>query len=652
MPISRSQMPRQMYGLGSIVKSIGKTIKKVVKSPIGKAAILGLGAYGLGGGFGAGFKFGNLPGAGLFSGKGAGLGSMFGKVKNLYSGLSGTQKLMGAAGSLGLAALAGAPEEVQMESQRNVGALRQYLASYYKNLGYSADQIAENVARDTSEYTSGQGGYAMGGRVNYQVGGEVSYDATDPIYGSSAITVTPETVADTFGNQVQQQMGNTYNPPLIKNVMQNQNIAGNPNGVGITNLPGAEPITNLPIATPDRPITNLPGAEPITNLPVSDPTIRNQADIADPVTGKTIPKNFMSGFQSFLQESGAMNRPMTGDVVSYRLPDGAVQQGNSTMRGLMNQYLKSIGQSPTTGVPASDRRINTNASPLAQAAMANGGRISLKNGTPKQEIVKPSDSMMVDTTTSNPMPKEKSLKENLDFVKETKGGVSPSTTMYMFKMYLDEALKKGQITKEKYNKMLMPFFGKTSEGITRDFERYEQSMAYGGRMGYESGTENPLAKLLEDIPLTKGPYKIKRDKDGKIIPPPPPLRGPYKIKRDKDGKIIPPPPPLLLRNKSANGGRINRAYGSDDLVEQASGIEGLDININPKGVKELDLRETGGFIPPVGVKEKADDIPAMLSNNEFVFTADAVRAAGGGSVNKGAQIMYDTMKKLENGGTV
>ena len=111
-------------------------------------------------------------------------------------------------------------------------------------------------------------------------------------------------------------------------------------------------------------------------------------------------------------------------------------------------------------------------------------------------------------------------------------------------------------------------------------------------------------------------------------------------------------PKSLEKPKMAYGGRIKRAYGSDDLVEQASGIEGLDININPKGVKELDLRETGGFIPPVGVKEKADDIPAMLSNNEFVFTADAVRAAGGGSVNKGAQIMYDTMKKLENGGTV
>ena len=60
------------------------------------------------------------------------------------------------------------------------------------------------------------------------------------------------------------------------------------------------------------------------------------------------------------------------------------------------------------------------------------------------------------------------------------------------------------------------------------------------------------------------------------------------------------------------------------------------------------MRSSGGFIPPIGTKEKADDVPAMLSNNEFVFTADAVRAAGGGNVEKGAQRMYDTMKKLES----
>ena len=63
------------------------------------------------------------------------------------------------------------------------------------------------------------------------------------------------------------------------------------------------------------------------------------------------------------------------------------------------------------------------------------------------------------------------------------------------------------------------------------------------------------------------------------------------------------------------------------------------------GGKEMDLRG-GGFVP-IGKKERADDVPARLSKNEFVMTADAVRAAGGGSVNKGAQRMYDLMNNLE-----
>ncbi len=63
------------------------------------------------------------------------------------------------------------------------------------------------------------------------------------------------------------------------------------------------------------------------------------------------------------------------------------------------------------------------------------------------------------------------------------------------------------------------------------------------------------------------------------------------------------------------------------------------------GGKEMDLRK-GGFVP-IGKKERADDVPARLSKNEFVMTADAVRAAGGGSVNKGAKRMYDLMNKLE-----
>ena len=67
---------------------------------------------------------------------------------------------------------------------------------------------------------------------------------------------------------------------------------------------------------------------------------------------------------------------------------------------------------------------------------------------------------------------------------------------------------------------------------------------------------------------------------------------------------------------------------------------------NKAGVMERDYRDKGGFVP-VGIKEKADDVPAMLSKNEFVMTANAVRGAGNGSIEKGAQRMYDTMKRLE-----
>ena len=85
------------------------------------------------------------------------------------------------------------------------------------------------------------------------------------------------------------------------------------------------------------------------------------------------------------------------------------------------------------------------------------------------------------------------------------------------------------------------------------------------------------------------------------------------------------------KNKKAKGG----VMGSEIPVRQNQG-----------GITELDLRAKGGYIP-VGIKEKADDVPAMLSKNEFVFTADAVRGAGGGNINKGAQKMYKLMKSLE-----
>jgi len=70
---------------------------------------------------------------------------------------------------------------------------------------------------------------------------------------------------------------------------------------------------------------------------------------------------------------------------------------------------------------------------------------------------------------------------------------------------------------------------------------------------------------------------------------------------------------------------------------------------NNAGVTERDYRDEGGFVP-VGIKERADDVPAMLSKNEFVMTADAVRGIGNGSVEEGSKKLYNTMKKAEQVG--
>jgi len=97
----------------------------------------------------------------------------------------------------------------------------------------------------------------------------------------------------------------------------------------------------------------------------------------------------------------------------------------------------------------------------------------------------------------------------------------------------------------------------------------------------------------------------------------------------------------------ADGGRINKNMGGEFNMPPAglSSLQTQQSDVTPQGM-ELDLRG-GGFIP-IGTAEKADDVPARVSKNEFVFTADAVKAAGGGSVNEGAKKMYDTMKRLES----
>jgi len=465
-----------------------------------------------------------------------------------------------------------------------------------------------------------------------------------------------------------------------------------------------------------------------------------------------------------------------------------IKQNPEVLGGYLEQYYRNLN--PPTADTNSEEYEAQVSNFVQRNLKANGGRMGFSDGKSgkfltMQEAAERDPAMFMDTTTSaygdagkgRPVPDflkpQKTLKENLQFLNEIKGGISPKSTAYMLKEYLDNALKNKQITKEKYNKMLMPFFGKTGEGITKQIEAYE-NFANGGRIGFEDGTyfdeqtTNVTGKeTTGPMPGGKTPQipeeeflKYQQFKENKVVPASsdskpeygtkeyfkqnldnleleqyvekPFLLNPFsigliedrlnsfekaggdssryrnlyeKIKQEntkyfqslseaeqkayidrhrkslekdiglgilpgqeelgildlKKEKGIPQPKKdpfdtegfKQYRMDAATGGRIGFAFGNPEQnAMEASGIGGLPLNQNPAGITELDLRDNGGFIPPVGVKEKADDIPAMLSNNEFVFTADAVRGMGDGDVNVGAQRMYDMMKKLENGGRV
>ena len=94
-----------------------------------------------------------------------------------------------------------------------------------------------------------------------------------------------------------------------------------------------------------------------------------------------------------------------------------------------------------------------------------------------------------------------------------------------------------------------------------------------------------------------------------------------------------------------------RSTGSEeDMIYEALRQRKADGGIMDLGGMEKDYRE-GGFVP-IGAEERADDVPARLSKNEFVFTADAVRNAGGGDIDKGAKVMQNMMDNLEAGGMI
>jgi hypothetical protein len=167
-----------------------------------------------------------------------------------------------------------------------------------------------------------------------------------------------------------------------------------------------------------------------------------------------------------------------------------------------------------------------------------------------------------------------------------------------------------------------------------------QLLNKGGRVKYNMGTGNQGVQAQSGIPAA---FDDPSDYAEYLIDP-----EAYKIKKYlemSEEPIIMGPEDYNLGR--ANGGRIGYSEGGFEKRTNYNlgGLGSIPQAPTVPGGMQLDGRG-GGFIP-MGAQERRDDVPAMLAKNEFVMTSDAVRAAGGGDINKGAQKMYDVMNQLE-----
>ena len=265
-----------------------------------------------------------------------------------------------------------------------------------------------------------------------------------------------------------------------------------------------------------------------------------------------------------------------------------------------------------------------------------GGRIGFKDGTPDNTL---EEILATDMTISN----------------------NPNDPRNMTTEEIIAVINSGRSTPELFEELLLRNTGGVNE-IDMD---EGQAFSFNERGATSDGAiENLLFKLRESNPDIYGDYNRPR-------------------------KFLPTAEPkFYAKEPRADGGRIGFAGGSgssdrvaqlmlerDFLLSKDEDVSFIDAELerdfgikmkaeggimeakiptgqirkNNAGVVERDYRDEGGFVP-VGIKERADDVPAMLSKNEFVMTADAVRGIGNGSVEEGSKKLYNTMKQAEKVG--
>ena len=308
----------------------------------------------------------------------------------------------------------------------------------------------------------------------------------------------------------------------------------------------------------------------------------------------------------------------------------AAQQAYQQNPGMVKQYIKQYYRN--INPKASDQEIEEFAnSQLSEYAakqdLADGGRVGFEEGgtfLTMEEAAERDPAMFMDTTTYNPIPADADRQGAADIARIMMGisdlprdegeieDDTMSSTEYMYNEYLipkrKELMENFGLTMKEADDLIREEMAKLK---TKTVERDKKGL--GGLISKMINNNPEIFKKLQ----MSSPVKQ--------------LQARYMMNLN----------PKMEEEEVMDYIRENAAYGGP-IGEPRE---------NQQGVKELDYRKEGGFVP-VGIKEKADDVPAMLSKNEFVMTADAVRGAGDGDVEKGAQRMYRVMKTLENGGRI
>ena len=224
-------------------------------------------------------------------------------------------------------------------------------------------------------------------------------------------------------------------------------------------------------------------------------------------------------------------------------------------------------------------------------------------------------------------------------------------------------LNGGEAGQEQIEQMLMAEFVKyKNQGGTLTFEQFVQAImqqqqegqgmeqpqevmmaANGGRIGFSSGGDDDFMDLVAKLREAGFSQQDAIDEAKKRFGM---MAQGGRIGAYKGGLMIEDDDEYAYNPQAAM--RMYQRPGKQEggIMETEEASEMIDL-----GGKEKDYRETGGFVE-IGGKERADDVPARLSKNEFVFTADAVRNAGGGDIDKGSEVMQNLMDNLEAGGEV